>query len=315
MFSSTQPFLEFVELLASLAIEVFAVHDEEAFLDVGVVLEQRGCLEGCERFSTTGGVPDVAVAAALVDAVHDGLDRVDLIRTHHQELLLAGDEHHVAADHLAEGAFDEEGVREVVQVDDLLVVFCCELINGQETLFGVEGEVAGVVVGEVISAVAIAGDEELDEAEERPGVTVAGVVLVIDNLFHGPARVDAESLQLDLHDRHAVDEENDVVSVVAVVRVDAQLIDDLEGVFAPVLDVDQGVIERCAVVAGEAVALAQSAGGGEDVRGDDFFKEARKFAGSKGDAVQGFELLAEVLLESRAVANVLAVFVFEAAFD
>ena len=40
MFSSTQPFLEFVELLASLAIEVFAVHDEEAFLDVGVVLEE-----------------------------------------------------------------------------------------------------------------------------------------------------------------------------------------------------------------------------------------------------------------------------------
>ncbi len=31
-------FLEFVELLARLPVQVFAVHDEETFLDVGVVL-------------------------------------------------------------------------------------------------------------------------------------------------------------------------------------------------------------------------------------------------------------------------------------
>ena len=64
-------FLEAVELLAGLAVEVLAVHDEEAFLDVGVVLEQRGGLEGGERLAAAGGVPDVAVAAVLVDAVDD----------------------------------------------------------------------------------------------------------------------------------------------------------------------------------------------------------------------------------------------------
>ena len=104
-------FLESVELLARLPVEVLAVHDEEAFLDVGVVLEQGGGLEGGERLAAAGGVPDVAVAAVLVDAVHDGLDRVDLIRAHHQQLLLAGDEHHVAADHLAQRAFGEEASR------------------------------------------------------------------------------------------------------------------------------------------------------------------------------------------------------------
>ena len=277
-----------------------------------VVLQQRGGFEGSKRFATAGGVPDVAVATILVDTVHDGLDRIDLIRAHHHQLLFAGDEHHVAADHLAEGAFDEEGVREVVQVDDLLVVFRCELINGQETLFGVEGEVAGVVVGEVISAVAIAGDEELDEAEERPGVTVAGVVLVIDNLFHGPARVDAEGFQLDLYCGHAVDKDDDVVAMVAVVCVDPELVDDFEGVFAPVLDVDQGEVQRRAVVPSKAVYVAQRAGGGEDVGGDDLFEEALELAFREIDAVEGFKFLAEVLLQSRAVANVLAVFVFEA---
>ena len=73
-------FLEAVELLARLAVEVLAVHDEEAFVDVRVVLEQGGGLEGGERLAAAGGVPDVAVAAVLVDAVHDGLDGIDLIR-------------------------------------------------------------------------------------------------------------------------------------------------------------------------------------------------------------------------------------------
>ena len=256
-------------------------------------------------------MPDVAVAAVLVDAVDDGLDGIDLVRAHHQQLLLAGDEHHVAADHLAERAFGEEAVGEVVEVGDLLVVLGGELVDGQEALVGVEGEVAGVVVGEVAGVGAVADDEELDEAEQRLGVAVAGVVLVIDDLLHGPARADAEGLQLDLHDGHAVDEQDDVVAVVAVVGVDAELVDDLEGVLAPVLDVDEGVVERRAVVAGEAVAFAQGAGGGEDVGGDDLVEQALELAVGERDAVERLELLAEVLLQRGAVADVRAVGVFK----
>jgi len=84
-------FLKPVEFLTSLAVKVFAIDNEKAFLDVGIVFEERGGLEGCERFPTTGGVPDVPVAAILVDAVYDLLHGVDLIRAHHHELLLAGD--------------------------------------------------------------------------------------------------------------------------------------------------------------------------------------------------------------------------------
>ena len=94
-----------------LAVEVLAVDDEEAFLDARVVLQERRGLEGGERLAAAGGVPDVAVAAVLIDAVDDGLDGVDLVRPHHQELLLAGDEDHVAADHLAERALGEERYR------------------------------------------------------------------------------------------------------------------------------------------------------------------------------------------------------------
>jgi spore coat polysaccharide biosynthesis protein SpsF (cytidylyltransferase family) len=54
--------------------------------------------------------------------------------------------------------------------------------------------------------------------------------------------------------------------------IDPELVDDLEVVFAPVLQVHQGVVQRRAIVAGEAVALAQGARGGEDPR-----RHARRF--------------------------------------
>ena len=42
-------------------------------------------------------------------------------------------------------------------------------------------------------------DEELDEAEERAGVTVAGVILVLNDLLDRPARVDAEGFEFNLN--------------------------------------------------------------------------------------------------------------------
>jgi hypothetical protein len=154
-------------------------------------------------------------------------------------------------------------------VRDLGIVLGSVLIDGQVTLYGVEGEVTGVVVREVVRAVTVADDEELDEAQERAGVSVAGFVLVLDDLLHRPAGIDAKGLEFDLHSGHAVDQQEYVVAVMAVVGVDAELADDLKAVLAPVLDVDQRVVERGAVVAGEAVDAADRFGGAEDVRADD----------------------------------------------
>lgn len=106
-------FLEFIEFFASLAVEVFAVDDEEALVNVVVVFEEGGSFEAGKGFSASGGVPDVSVAIVLVDAFEDLFDGIDLVRPHHQELLFALNKHHVLADHLAELAFCEELFGEV----------------------------------------------------------------------------------------------------------------------------------------------------------------------------------------------------------
>jgi hypothetical protein len=96
------------------------------------------------------------------------LDGIDLVGAHHHELLLAGDEDHVAADHgWPRVHLTRKVSAKLVEVGDLLVVLVGELVDGQEALVGVEGEVAGVVVGEVVGVGAVADDEELDEAEKR----------------------------------------------------------------------------------------------------------------------------------------------------
>jgi hypothetical protein len=82
------------------------------------------------------------------------------------------------------------------------------------------------------------------------------------------------------------------------------LTDDLEVVLAPVPDVDEGVAERRSVVADEVVALAEDAGGGADVRGDEVFEEALEFGVGEADAVEGFEFLAKIAFEGGVVADV-----------
>ena len=85
--------------------------------------------------------------------------------------------------------------------------------------------------------------------------------------------------------------------MVAVVGVDAELVDDLEGVLAPVLDVDQGVVERGAVIAGEGAYFPQGLGGGEDIGADDFIEQPGELAIGEADAVQGLEFFPEVLFQ------------------
>jgi len=57
--------------------------------------------------------------------------------------------------------------------------------------------------------------------------------------------------------------------MMAVVRVDAELVDRLEGIFAPVPNVNERVVQRRPVITNETVALAQDLRGRENVRRND----------------------------------------------
>ena len=97
----------------------------------------------------------------------------------------------------------------------------------------------------------------------------------------------------------------------AVIRIDAKLIDDFEVVLAPVLDVNEGVVERRAVVADECFPVPQRAGGFVHVWCDDLIEESLELSVGESDTIQGFELLPEVCFKRCSIADVAAVFVLE----
>lgn len=132
------------------------------------------------------------------------------------------------------------------------------------------------------------------------------MTIVIDDLLHGAAWADAQRLQLDLHHWHAVDQQDHVVAMVAVFGVDAQLVDHLEGVLAPVAGVDQRVVQRRAVVARKAGGFAQPLRSREDIGGNDVVQQTLVLVRGEVDAIECLELLQEVAFQCGTVADVRA---------
>ena len=101
--------------------------------------------------------------------------------------------------------------------------------------------------------------------------------------------------------------------MVAVVGVDPELTNDFETVLAPVGDVDEGVVERCAIFARETVAIAQRVGGREDIRSDDFVEQMLELTVCELHLIVRLEFLSEVPLKRCTITNVRAVLVLQAA--
>ncbi len=246
-----------------------------------------------------------------MNAVHDILHGIDLVRAHDEQFLLGGNQYHVSAEHLSKVALAEELLGKVVEVGYFFVVFGCELVNGQELLVGMKAEVLVWVIGEVIGIAAVADDKKLHEAQQGIGVAVAGVVFVVHDLLHGAARTDVQGFEFDLHHRNAVHQQYHIVAVMAIEGVDSQLVDDFKLVFAPVFDVDQGVLQRGAVFACDSIALPEYFRGGKHIGGDDFIAQAGEFCIGEVAAVQCLEFFTEIALQAVPVPNIRAIGIFE----
>ena len=92
--------------------------------------------------------------------------------------------------------------------------------------------------------------------------------------------------------------------MMAVIGVDAKLVDYLEGIFAPLPDVDQGVKECLTIVPIKAVALTQMTGSGENIRSNNLIQQSGKLCIRQMHTIQRFELFTKVLLQPGTVADV-----------
>ncbi len=137
-------------------------------------------------------MPDIAVTTILIDTVYDGFYSINLIRTHHQYLLFTGNKYHVSTYHLTQLTLRQENIREVVKVGYLLVLFVCPLINRQIVFGSIEIEMSPVIVSKIVGVCPVADNKHLHEAEQRIGISVADVILIVNYLLHGTTRTNIE---------------------------------------------------------------------------------------------------------------------------
>ena len=125
--------LEAVILLHSLIVEVFAIDHKEHLVDFLHARCQASRLERSERFSRTGGVPNVATALTLAPialvacgayALNDALRSGNLVRAHHHQHFLGG-EHAVFGEHIQQRVLGEKRLCEVDEVAYGLIVEQC----------------------------------------------------------------------------------------------------------------------------------------------------------------------------------------------
>ena len=96
----------------------------------------------------------------------------------------------------------------------------------------------------------------------------------------------------------------------AVGGVNAQLVNDFKVVFAPIADIDQGVLQRGAVVALEGVAFAQDFGRCKDVCLNYLVTQPGKFRIRQFYPVERGKFLAKISFQRRVIANIGAMDVF-----
>lgn len=108
---------------------------------------------------------------------------------------------------------------------------------------------------------AVGDDEDLDVAEQA-GARPEGVALVAVDLVEGLADGHAAALELDVHQRQAVDEDGDVVAGVVGTGLDDVLVGDLQTIVVDVPLVDEPNVLGLAVVPDEDldVVFLDSAG-------------------------------------------------------
>ena len=192
-----------------------------------------------------------------------------------------------------------------------MVVLVCGVIYRQIVVGCIEMEVLIVIVGEVhCVAAAVADDEKLHEAHQRIGVSVSPVLLVADNLFNRLHRGNAMAFKLNLHQGQAVDQNDNIVALVAVGGIDGELVHHLIVILAPVPQVHKAVVEGGAIVACEGLLLAQALGGGEYIGSDILLQELSEFVIREGDEIEPLEFLAEIAFECIQITDIAAVGVF-----
>lgn len=168
-----------------------------------------------------------------------------------------------------------------------------------------------MIIGKIKRISPVADDKKLDKAQQGVGIAVAGIVFILDDLLHSTPGACIQCFELDLHDGHAVDEQDYIISVVAVGGIYPKLVDYFKIIFAPLFNIDKGVLQRCTIFPLKCIAFAQQFGSSENIRKNDFIPQSGELGVAEVNPVEAVEFVSEVLFQRSLIPDIRAVGVLE----
>ena len=224
---------------------------------------------------------------------HDLHGGVKLIRPQHHQDLVRLVEHRVFTDHPAEMLAVQESRGEGGQLADRLVI----LAGPVKRLF--EGLFPGV--GVIFRVHPVADHEELDEVKQALRAPVT-VLLVTLDLVKGLLHLQPAPLQLDLHQRQAVDEDGHVVAVLVSAAIHRHLLRHLIAVPQWIHRVEELQINRGPVFSIQLHPVPQDLGFLEDPGAfGQMVQHLGEFSRRQRQAVEGLQLRFQVRQHRRLV--------------
>jgi len=200
-------------------------------MDIGLVHDDLAGFERCKCFTGAGGMPDVAVTAAIFDPLNQCFSGIVLVGTQHHQDFMGLILDYVFGNHSTQVIGIQKSAGEGIQGGDIAVVF----ISPVKCLL--EGLAA--VIGVIFGVDAIADNEYLDIIEEAT-VGPVGMALVAVDLVKSFFQFNAPALQFDLHQGQAIDQDSHIVAIFIFTGL-GYLVGDLEQVIIPVIAVTKRI--------------------------------------------------------------------------
>src|SRR5699024_2417272 len=101
-------FLELVELLHCLGIQIFSVYEEDDFIDFRSFCQELTGFERGQCFTASCSVPDITVIFCFKCLFNQCFCRIYLVRSHDHQIMICFIQDHVTTDHFLQSAWCAE---------------------------------------------------------------------------------------------------------------------------------------------------------------------------------------------------------------
>ena len=262
------PSLKLVILAHRLVVEVLAVDHKQHLVDVRQFARQLCRFERRKSFAAARRMPNIPAAfyrtiafvtVGHVDFIQDAFRRYNLIGTHDEQHPVGG-KYAVPGQQIEQRMLGEECAAETHQIGNRPVVGICpprgelKAVARLPTFGAVSagGSLLDMALARGIAVILGVGSVRYDEYLDILKQSAAGpetLPLVAVDLVESLLDVNAAAFQFDVHQRQAVHQYGNIVTIGAHSAIDFVLVDDLERIVVDIALVEQIDILDCSVVA------------------------------------------------------------------